>query len=110
MVRNPNFQHRIDTTMTYYTNISEVYCMSSYLTWAEEEKGFSFQLKDLRISRDETMLASGYLKGSIVPLTEAYDVFKGKDTYLYSLESLDWREVRNDTEGFINEIINKMDF
>lgn len=110
MVRNPNFQHRIDTTMTYYTNISEVYRMSSYLTWAEEDKGFSFQLKDLRISRDETMLASGYLKGSIVPLTEACDVFEGKDSYLYSLESLDWREVRNDTEGFINEIINKMDF
>ena len=36
------------------------------------------------------------------------DVFEGKDTYLYGLEKIDWRSIRADAEGFMNDILDKM--
>ena len=35
-------------------------------------------------------------------------MFDGKDEYLYSFEAIDWRDIRNDVEGFVKSIIAKM--
>lgn len=108
MVRNPNNRHRFDASMTYYTNVSDVFTMSSYITWEQEEAGFSFQIKNMEVYKNDSMLAKGYFKGNVLPQKEKEDVFEGNSDYLYSLEALDWHEVRNDTESFINDIIDKI--
>ena len=55
---------------------------------------------------DKTM-AQGFFTGEVSQLDKKPDVFEGKDEYLYGLEVLDWRQIRDDSEAFVNEVLAK---
>ena len=108
LVRNPKSKRWIDMTGTYTTNTGETYTITAQITWEEAEKGFAMDLKKLVFSRDEETLAEGYFKGNVVPAKKLPDVFGGQAAYLYSLEELDWREIREDTSSFVQRVLDKL--
>ena len=108
LVRNPKSKRWIDMTGTYTTNTGETYTITAQITWEEAEKGFAMDLKKLVFSRDEETLAEGYFKGNVMPAKKLPDVFNGQATYLYSLEELDWREIREDTSSFVQRVLDKL--
>lgn len=108
MVRNPAHTNYMDVTSTYYTNVDTEYTMSSVMNWSKSENGFMLYIKDINISCEGDQLAQGYFKGEITKLSKKPDVFENKEAYLYSLEELDWRKVRDDTETFVNDIMDEM--
>lgn len=38
------------------------------------------------------------------------DLFGDQADYIHNLEALDWKEVRDDTEGFVNDVLGKTSF
>lgn len=108
LVRNPKSKRWIDMTGTYTTNTGETYTITAQITWEEAEKGFAMDLKKLVFSRDEETLAEGYFKGNVVPAKKLPDVFGGQAAYLYSLQELDWREIREDTSSFVQRVLDKL--
>ena len=38
------------------------------------------------------------------------DLFGEKTDYIHNLEVIDWKTVRDDTEGFVNEVLGKTSF
>lgn len=108
LVRNPDHTNYIDALTTYYTNVNTQYSVTSVINWEKIENGFSLYLKDMKIFCDKEQLAQGYFKGSVMKLNKEPDVFQGMDEYLYGLEALDWRKVRDDTETFINDVLDNI--
>ena len=107
MVRNPKYKNWIDCEMVYITNKGQRYMVTSNMTWNQEEKGFSLKINDLKITNGDKNLAQGFFKGQVVPLDKEPDVFEGREDYLYNLQVLDWRKIREDSESFINEVLAK---
>ena len=62
---------------------------------------------DLNMSNGDKELARGFFKGQVIPLEEEPEVFEGREDYLYHLQVLDWRKIREDSESFINEVLAK---
>lgn len=100
------------TTMTfhgaYYTNIDEVYTADGVGTWLLKDEGFELHVQDINVYCDEEWLAEGYFVGDIVPIKENGNLFAGKEDYLYGLEEIDWKTIRNDFDGFVQDIMDKM--
>lgn len=107
MVRNPKYKNWIDCEIVYITNKGQQYVVTSNMTWNQEEKGFSLKINDLKITNGDKNLAQGFFKGQVVPLEKEPDVFEGREDYLYNLQVLDWRKIREDSESFINEVLAK---
>lgn len=104
-VRNADFSSRIDIDVTYYANTGKEYAATAYLTWHEEENGIALKVKDLKVTCDGSQLAKGYFKGTLQKLSNPPDLFDGRAEELYGLEIVDWYSVRDDTEGFINDVL-----
>ncbi len=107
IMRNAKYDNWMDCKLTYTTNKSEILTATSNITWKNIENGFEFKVNDLVISRGEKLLGEGFFKGSVVKLDKEPDVFEGKDQYLYSLPVLDWREVRDNSETFVNDVLSR---
>lgn len=107
MVRNPKYKNWIDCEMLYITNKDEQLKAVSNITWNQGEKGFSLKVNDLNMSNGDKELARGFFKGQVIPLEEEPEVFEGREDYLYHLQVLDWRKIREDSESFINEVLAK---
>lgn len=108
MVRNPAYRRWMDIRAEYETNLSEIYSVSAALKWEAAEDGFSVHVNDVVFSCDGEVLGEAYFTGNVTPCAQMPDVFEGKDTYLYGLEKIDWRSIRADAEGFMNDILDKM--
>lgn len=111
MVRNPDYSHWIDAEMTYYANTGKQYKMTSHITWQEAEDGFSLKATDMVMTCDGDTMAKGYFKGQMRKVPEGLpDLFGDQADYIHNLEALDWKEVRDDTEGFVNDVLGKTSF
>lgn len=100
----------LDCTMVYYTNTEKKIKMKSNISWTKLEQGFSIKINNIRLWSGEEEMAQGYFKGEVTPLKDAGDVFAGKEQRLYGFEVLDWKAVRNDTQGFVNDVLSKTSF
>ena len=107
MVRNPNFKHRIDIDTLYFTNTDKTYECTCYMTWENKENGFSMKVKDIIFTEDTDFLGEGFFIGSVEKTNLEDDLFKNRADFLYNLESLDWYEVRDNSEQFINDVLSK---
>lgn len=85
--------------------------MTSHITWQEAEDGFSLKATDMVMTCDGDTMAKGYFKGQMRKVTEGLpDLFGDQADYIHNLEALDWKEVRDDTEGFVNDVLGKTSF
>lgn len=108
MTRNPDRFSWIDVNMDYYTNIGKTYTYTAGLNWEIQDNGFLLNVKEASMKCGEETLATGYFKGEVKHLDKSPDVFGDKEEELYDMEELDWREVRDNADAFIQDVINKM--
>ena len=65
-------------------------------------------LKNIKITCDDELLARAYFLGKVVKEEATDDLFKDKTDYLNSLEVIQWKTVRDDTESFIQDVLDKL--
>lgn len=107
MIRNPKYKNWMDCKMVYFTNTGEELTTTSNMTWNRDDKSFSLKVNDLLMTKGDKTMAQGFFTGEVSQLDKKPDVFEGKDEYLYGLEVLDWRKIRDDSEAFVNEVLAK---
>ena len=107
MIRNPKYKNWMDCKMVYFTNTGEELTTTSNMTWNRDDKSFSLKVNDLLMMKGDKTMAQGFFTGEVSQLDKKPDVFEGKDEYLYGLEVLDWRQIRDDSEAFVNEVLAK---
>lgn len=107
-LRNPAYHRWMDIEAGYYANTGETYTVSAALKWEESEKGFSVHVNDILFACDGKSLGEAYFVGEVEPIEETEDVFEGKASWLYGLQETDWRRIRTDAAGLIEEMLEKM--
>lgn len=108
LVRNPNYAYWMDASLTYETNVKKTYLMTSDIIWKYLDNGMQLDIKNMQTTCNGNTIAQGYFKGSVMKLEKAEDVLQGKETQLDSLEKIDWRTLREDTDEFVQGIITKL--
>lgn len=108
MTRNRETENWIDMTSNYYGNNGKIYQMTAGLNWEEIKNGFKMNLKNIKVTCDDELLARAYFLGKVVKEEAADDLFKDKTDYLNSLEVIQWKTVRDDTESFIQDVLDKL--
>ena len=106
--RHDSYKNFIDAEIDYYANTGKTFTGKFALKWSKNDTGCELEIKNFSLYADSELLAEGYFIGSIEKTHFDSDVFDGKDEYLYSFEAIDWRDIRNDVEGFVKSIIAKM--
>lgn len=100
----------LDGTLIYETNMGKTYEVTSNMSWTRGEEGITLKVNDIRLTSSDKILAQGFLKGQITPVKELEDIFGGKEERLYGLEALDWKQIRQDTQSFVNQVLEKTSF
>lgn len=108
MTRNRETENWIDMTSNYYGNNGKIYQMTAGLNWEEIKNGFKMNLKNIKFTCDDELLARAYFLGKVVKEEATDDLFKDKTDYLNSLEVIQWKTVRDDTESFIQDVLDKL--
>lgn len=108
MTRNSETENWIDMTTNYYGNNGKIYQMTAGLNWEEIKNGFKMNLKNIKVTCDDELLARAYFLGKVVKEEATDDLFKDKTDYLNSLEVIQWKTVRDDTESFIQDVLDKL--
>ena len=106
--RNPDATNWIDMTITYFGNNDKNYIMTGGLNWEEIKNGFKMNVKGFKLECDDELLARGYFLGKVVKEEAPSDVFDGQSDYINSLEVIQWKTVRDDTEGFIDDVLDEI--
>lgn len=108
MTRNRETENWIDMTSNYYGNNGKIYQMTAGLNWEEIKNGFKMNLKNIKFTCDDELLARAYFLGKVVKEEATDDLFKDKTDYLNSLEVIQWKTVRDDIESFIQDVLDKL--
>ena len=108
MTRNSETENWIDMTTNYYGNNGKIYQMTAGLNWEEIKNGFKMNLKNIKVTCDDELLARAYFLGKVVKEEATDNLFKDKTDYLNSLEVIQWKTVRDDTESFIQDVLDKL--
>lgn len=108
MTRNRETENWIDMTSNYYGDNGKIYQMTAGLNWEKIKNGFKMNLKNIKITCDDELLARAYFLGKVVKEEATDDLFKDKTDYLNSLEVIQWKTVRDDTESFIQDVLDKL--
>ncbi len=104
MVRDSEHKNKMVMEAVYYANTDQEYYISADIYWSELTGGIQLKCKDVTIKKGNKTLATAYFSGTIAPLRKEPDVFAGTSVDLYSLEQLDWKEIRDDVDGFMSDM------
>lgn len=98
----------VEVVARYATNQGKEYRADMYLTIAPGEDACRIKVSDMKLvaGEDET-LAEGSFEGEIKKAEGLPDLFAGVQTDLDAVERIEWKELREDTEGFLLDLIEK---
>lgn len=108
LTRDPNHINYIDINSKYYTNNNTELNTTGYISWDILENGFNVSVKDLEMKEGDELKCKASFDGKIVTLPEGTDIFEGREKLLHGLKVLNWRKIRDDSEEFMDELMNKM--
>ncbi len=106
--RDGEHKNKLLFEATYFTNTSQKYHLSGDLYWSLPEDGIEIKCKDVTVKRGNKTLATAYFSGSILPLENEPDVLSDAPVDLYQLEKLDWKAIRDDVDGFMSDMKEKL--
>lgn len=107
MSRKSDEKDTIHSLITYETNTNLTYKATYKFTWQNADNGFTFKLKDMKMTREEELLMEGFFKGELKSVKHTKDLFDGFSDSLRGFEVVDWREVRDNTEEFVQEVLQR---
>ena len=92
---------------TYYANNGNTYNCTATMVLDFTDDGLNGQLNDIVVKKNETVIGEGYMKGTITQDQSQEDVFRNVSVDLSTVETMDWKKLRDDTKGFIDEVLAK---
>lgn len=108
MTRSNEHANWIDLECIYKVNAGEDYVLTAAMTWEKKEEGFDVRLRNGLVKNGSDVWARGSFKGTVLPIHITEDVFKNVNVDLTSLERIDWRELRDNTDAFVDDILDKI--
>lgn len=108
-VRNPSVTHVnfIYMDCLYETDQGDNFTASGYITTQPDGNGCEINVKNLSVMQGDELLGTFSFIGTITKEKNLPDVFRGADLDSPDMEHIDWQTVRNDTEGFIQDVIDE---
>ena len=108
-VRNPSVTHVnfIYMDCLYETDQGDNFTASGYITTQPDDNGCEINVKNLSVMQGDELLGTFSFIGTITKEKNLPDVFRGADLDSPDMEHIDWQTVRNDTEGFIQDVIDE---
>ena len=108
-VRNPSVTHVnfIYMDCLYETNQGDNFTASGYITTQPDDNGCEINVKNLSVMQGDELLGTFSFIGTITKEKNLPDVFRGAGLDSPDMEHIDWQTVRDDTEGFIQDVINE---
>lgn len=109
VVRNGDyiFTNYIDFETQYFTNKGETYAATGYMTWKPIDGGVSIEIHDMEITDSKGTIGKVYFRGNINKAHINHDVFENNTVDLYSIEVISWKRLRDDTEGFVRDMMSE---
>ena len=101
------YTNAFNAELIYEANNGNTYDMTSTITMDYIEDGMDVKISDIALTSGNETLASGHCSGSVKKVTINKDVFADVTTDLSALEPIDWKTIRDDTQGFVNDMISK---
>ncbi len=98
----------INLTATYEAATGDLYHAEGYITWERMENGVSLKIHDFNVSRNEELLASTYFDGELKKAVLTEDVFRDVTVNLHTLDSILWKDLRNDVDGFFDDLTEEI--
>ncbi len=110
MVRNGSYTYTnyMDVDMVYYVNQGENLTASTYVTWQKEEGRISMDIHKTEIKKGDEVQATCTFTGYVEKRDSLDDVFSDVEVDLDSIEKIDWKKLRSDTEGFVNDVMEEV--
>jgi hypothetical protein len=109
VVRSSEHTSWVDLEGVYYTNSGAEYVFTAALTWEEKDTGFDIRLRDILVKCGSDTWARGSFRGTVTPLEQAPDVLASAAVDLDSLEPVDWQELRDNADGFVDEVLAQIE-
>ena len=108
-VRNPSVTHVnfIYMDCLYETNQGDNFTASGYITTQPDDNGCEINVKNLSVMQGDDLLGTFSFIGTITKEKNLPDVFRGADLDSPDMEHIDWQTVRDDTEDFIQDVIDE---
>ena len=108
-VRNPSVTHVnfIYMDCLYETNQGDNFTASGYITTQPDDNGCQINVKNLSVMQGDELLGTFSFIGTITKEKNLPDVFRDASLDSPDMEHIDWQTVRNDTEGFIQDVIDE---
>ena len=110
MVRNAKYTYTncMDCSMEYDTFKGDVITAETYMTWEKAEDGVELKIHDTAIKKNDDIMANCSFTGRLEKINKTEDVFSGVDVDFGAIELMEWRELRDDTEGFIDDVMDEV--
>lgn len=108
-VRNPSVTHVNFLYMDclYETNQGDDFTASGYITAEPDDTGCKINIKNLSVNQGEELLGNFSFVGTITKKMSLPDIFRNADLDSPDMEHIDWKTVRNDTDGFVQDVIDE---
>ena len=91
----------------YETDQGDNFTASGYITTQPDDNGCEINVKNLSVMQGDDLLGTFSFIGTITKEKNLPDVFRGAGLDSPDMEHIDWQTVRDDTEGFIQDVINE---
>jgi hypothetical protein len=108
-VRNSEHTNWMDIECVYDTNTDTDYVFTAALTWERTASGYDIWLRDMLVKYGTDIWARGSFKGTITPQEQTPDVFGQAAVDLDSLDPIDWKALRDNADGFVDDILTQIE-
>ncbi len=94
-------------TDTYYANNGKTYTCTSTMVLNFQDHGLDGELNNIVVKRGNMVIGEGYMNGKVTLDTSNKKVFRNASVDLSTVETMDWKALRDDTAGFIDDVLAK---
>lgn len=110
MVKNGEYTSAniLDVSGTYNAKTGDVYTGKCSVSFDMKDNGTDLKVRDAEIYKNDKRLLSAQFEGSITKTKIDDDVFKGREDELYAIDIISWQRLRDDMEGFINDVMEEV--
>lgn len=108
MTRAADKKNTMDFETIYDTNQDVHYTMKGSFSWTKDDSGFDVKMKDMEVLHGGDTLAKVNFNGKVKILKQEPVFYSDSDGKLQLIKRLDWKEIRDDVDGFTKEIMDKL--
>lgn len=110
MERNDKYSYIncMDCSMEYDTFKGDVLTAETYVTWNRAKNGIELKVHDTSIKKNDKVMVNYSFTGRLEKVAMEEDVFKNVDVDFDAIELMEWQELRDDTKGFIDDVMDEV--